>query len=64
MWRDIIEKQGSSASRLSFLAIIITVCVGFLMGKLPVDNFMLVVSSATAFYFAYKGSDNEKYAGK
>jgi len=64
MIRDIIERIGTSATKIAFLLIIVTVCAGFLIGKLPIQEFMFVVSAATTFYFAYKGDNNQPYAGK
>lgn len=39
-----------------FLLIAITACAGFLIGKLPTDQFMLLATGAFAFYFSNKGS--------
>lgn len=53
-----------SASKTVFLILTITACVGFMIGKLPVENFMILASSAFAFYFSNKGDQNNKYLGK
>lgn len=44
-----------SASRIVFLLLTVTACAGFLLGKLPVDQFMLLSMGAYAFYFSNKG---------
>lgn len=53
-----------SASKLVFITLALTACIGFMMGKLPVDNFMILVSSAFAFYFSNKGDSKSNYLGK
>lgn len=53
-----------SASKLVFILLALTACVGFLMEKLPVESFMILCSGAFAFYFSHKGEQNEIYAGK
>jgi hypothetical protein len=40
-----------SASKVAFLGLMLTACVGFLLGTLPVDQFMLLATAASAFYF-------------
>ena len=45
----------SSASKLVFLLLAITACAGFIMGMLPVDQFMLLAVAAFSFYFSHKG---------
>jgi len=64
MIKDFVENIVTSAAKLAFLLIIVTVCAGFILKILPVQEFMTVVSSATAFYFAYKGNNDKPYAGK
>lgn len=49
-----MEKIYSSASKLVFLILTITACVSFVIGKLPVDQFMYLTLSAFAFYFGKK----------
>lgn len=53
-----------SASKVVFLLIALTVCIGFIIGKLPVEHFIGLVSGVFAFYFSNKGSSNEQYLGK
>ena len=45
-----------SASKLVFLAITLTACGGFLIGKLEAKDFMLLAGLVFSFYFSYKGS--------
>lgn len=59
-----MNKIFSSASKLAFLGLTLTACIGFLWGKLPVDQFMLLATAAASFYFANKGEPTEPYAGK
>lgn len=40
-----------SASKLVFLSLTISACVGFFMGILSADSFMLLASGAYAYYF-------------
>lgn len=42
----------------------LTACIAFIMGKLPVDQFMLLAATAFTFYFSNKGEIGENYAGK
>lgn len=53
-----------SASKLVFLLLSITACIGFLFGKLPVESFMILVTGVFAFYFSNKGTEKDKYLGK
>lgn len=55
-----------SASKTVFIAIAFTACIGFFVGKLPVDQFMILAGAAFAFYFSNKGdtSGNVPFAGK
>lgn len=48
-----------SASKLVFIMIALTVSVGFLLDKLSENNFMILASSAFAFYFAAKPTNSE-----
>jgi len=53
-----------SASKIVFILLALTACLGFLLGMLPVENFMILISSAFAFYFSNKGDSNTNYLGK
>jgi len=55
-----------SASKLVFVALTLTACVGFLWGKLPTDQFMILAIAASSFYFSNKGSADptKPYLGK
>ncbi len=46
-----------SASKIVFILMGVTVCGGFLIGKLPVDQFMVLSGMAFTFYFAKKDRD-------
>lgn len=59
-----MNKIFSSASKLVFLALSFTACGAFLVGKLPVDQFMLLAVAASSFYFSNKGDSNEPFLGK
>lgn len=53
-----------SASKVVFLLLTITACGGFIVGILESKDFMLLASSAFAFYFANKGDNSQPYGGK
>jgi len=53
-----------SASKLVFVMIAITVCIGFFFGKLESQDFMVLAMSAFTFYFSNKGNTKEPFAGK
>ena len=53
-----------SASKIVFILLALTACIGFMMDKLPVDQFMLLATGAFAFYFSNKGEAKAPYAGK
>lgn len=44
----------TSASKLSFLLVTLTVCAGFLLKILPVAEFMVLASAAFTYYFSHK----------
>lgn len=53
-----------SASKIVFIVLILTACVGFIMNKLPVDQFMILAIGASSFYFSNKGSEKDNFLGK
>ena len=53
----------NSASKIVFILIALTACMGFILGKLPTDSFMILATGAFAFYFSAKG-DQTPYGGK
>ena len=53
-----------SASKLVFLLIAITACLGFGLGILESKDFMVLAGMAFGFYFSFKGDNSEPYAGK
>lgn len=54
-----MSKITSSASKIVFILLALTASVGFVIGILPVDQFMLLATGAFAFYFSNKGSTTE-----
>jgi putative solute:sodium symporter small subunit len=54
----------SSASKLVFVLLAVSACVGFFVGKLEAKDFMVLAGMAFAFYFSNKGETNAPYAGK
>ena len=54
----------NSASKSVFVLLTLTACVGFVIGKLPVDQFMILAIAASSFYFSNKGETGLPYAGK
>jgi hypothetical protein len=59
-----MNKIFNSASKIVFLALSLTACGAFLIGKLPIDQFMLLAVAASSFYFSNKGDSNEQFLGK
>ena len=59
-----MNKILGSASKLVFIALTFTACAAFLLGKLPVDQFMLLAVAASLFYFSNKGDSQEPFLGK
>lgn len=53
-----------SASKLVFTLIALTACVGFLLGKLPTESFMILATGAFSFYFSAKGDNSQPFLGK
>lgn len=53
-----------SASKIVFIIIALTSCVGFVLKILPVDQFMLLATGAFAFYFSNKGTKEDGFLGK
>lgn len=53
-----------SASKSVFVLLTLTACIGFVIGKLPVDQFMVLAIAASSFYFSNKGEAGQPYAGK
>lgn len=55
-----------SAAKIVFILLSLTACIGFLIDLLPVESFMILASSAFAFFFSYKSDnkDNLPYNGK
>lgn len=53
-----------SASKLVFLMLAGTACIGFFIGLLESKDFMVLAGMAFAFYFANKGEPSQQFAGK
>jgi hypothetical protein len=53
-----------SASKTVFVLLTLTACAGFIMNKLPVDQFMILAIAASSFYFSNKGDATQPFAGK
>lgn len=47
-----------SSRRLALLALILTLCVGFMVGKVPVELFVGVVGTVVAFFFGQHSADS------
>jgi hypothetical protein len=60
----IMEEILKSASKLVFILLTVTACVGFLSRLLPVDQFMILCMAAATFYFSNKGDSSNDYLGK
>ena len=53
-----------SASKTVFVLLTITASAGFIIWKLPVDQFMILAIAASSFYFSNKGDNTQPFAGK
>lgn len=51
-----------SASKLAFLALTVTVCAGFLLKILPVEQFTALASAAFGYYFGRNRGDQSETA--
>ena len=47
----------SSASKIVFILLAFTACIGFVLKLLPVDQFMLLCMGAFSYYFTLKNND-------
>lgn len=54
----------SSASKIVFIMLAVTACVGFFYGKLESKDFMVLAGMSFSFYFANKGEIGQPFAGK
>ena len=52
-----IQNILKSASKIVFITLAISACAGFFAGILGEDNFMILATSAFAFYFSSKPTD-------
>ena len=52
-----MQKIFSSASKLVFILMALSACIGFFIGKLQSGEFMILAGSAFSFYFASKPTD-------
>ena len=52
-----MNKIYTSASKLVFILLTITACVGFFIDKLEAKDFMLLAVAASSFYFSNKPTD-------
>lgn len=55
-----MDKIYTSASRIAFLLIVITVCAGFLLGKLDPKEFVGLAGMAFVYYFTKKESEKSQ----
>ena len=53
-----------SASKIVFILMAVVLCIGFSVGLLEPEQFMLLAGMAFSFYFANKGNSDEAYLGK
>lgn len=53
-----------SASKTVFIMLTLTACTAFLIGVLPVEQFMYLATGASAFYFSNKGTNENNYLNK
>jgi uncharacterized membrane protein len=53
-----------SSRRVAMLALVATVCAGFLLGKIPVELFMTIVTTVIAFFFGQRSAQQSEQANK
>lgn len=53
-----------SASKIVFVLLAATACLGFFFGRLDPQDFMVLTGMAFTFYFSNKGDKKLPYAGK
>lgn len=53
-----------SASKIVFILVALSACVGLFVGKLEAKEFMILASMAFSFYFSNKGDSSQPFAGK
>ena len=53
-----------SASKIVFIMLALSACIGFFIGKLEAKDFMVLAGMAFAFYFSNKGETTNEFAGK
>lgn len=53
-----------SASKIVFILVALSACVGFFIGALNENNFMLLAGSCFTFYFSNKGSKKDNFLDK
>lgn len=54
----------SSASKLVFLILALSACIGFFLWLLEAKDFMLLCTWAFTFYFSNKGTPQDDFLGK
>ena len=54
----------TSASKIVFIMLALTACIGFFFGKLESKDFMVLAGMSFSFYFANKGEIGQPFAGK
>jgi len=59
-----MEEILKSASKIVFILMALSTCVGFFLGLLTGEQFMLLSGMAFTFYFSSKGDQTKPYAGK
>lgn len=59
-----MEEILKSASKIVFILLAVTASIGFFVGKLESQDFMVLAISAFSFYFSSKGDTTKPYAGK
>ena len=54
----------TSASKIVFILLALSACVGFFLGRLENKDFMVLAMSAFTFYFSNKGTQETNYLNK
>ena len=59
-----MSKILGSASKIVFILLTLSACIGFFMGRLEAKDFMLLAVGASSFYFSHKGDESNNFLGK
>ncbi len=59
-----MEEIFKSASKIVFIMLALGAVIGFFVGKLESQDFMVLAISSFSFYFSHKGDSQKEFLGK